>query len=189
MDNIEMFHHKKMAAAETDGFRFKADLFKSAPTIISVVVVDNIETFQKSEYGCCRNRWFQIRSRPVQISPDYHSFLLRRFPLNRLLQKPLVSHSKQTYLNHYRSSMALVVIDNIETFHHKKIVLQKPLVSYLKQTSSTQHRSSSALAVMDNIETFHNEKNVVAETVGFRLEADLFKSVQIVQGVGWHRQH
>ena len=46
MDNIEMFHHNKMVAAETVGFRFVADLFKSVPIIVSFVVVDNVETFQ-----------------------------------------------------------------------------------------------------------------------------------------------
>ena len=151
MDNIETSQNQNMVAAETIGFRFEADLFKSVQIII------------------------------VFCWDVSHS--------NRLLQKPLVSYSKQTYLNQYRLSMALVVIDNIETFHNKKIVLQKPLVSYLKQTFSNQHRSSSALAFMDNIETFHNEKNVVAETVGFRLEADLFKSVQIIQGFCCHGQH
>ena len=45
MDNIEMFHHKKMVAAETGGFRFEPDLFKSVTIIIGFVVVDNIETF------------------------------------------------------------------------------------------------------------------------------------------------
>ena len=42
MDNMEMFHHKKMVAAENVGFRFEADLFKSVPVIISFVVMDNI---------------------------------------------------------------------------------------------------------------------------------------------------
>ena len=31
---------------------------------------------------------------------------------------------------------------------------------------------------MDNIETSHHKRMVVAEKVGFRFEADLFKSVQ-----------
>ena len=32
-------------------------------------------------------------------------------------------------------------------------------------------------------------KKVVAETVGFRFEAHLFKSVPIILGSGWHRQN
>ena len=46
MDNIEMFHHKKVVAAECVGFWFKADLFKSVAFVISYVVADNIEAFQ-----------------------------------------------------------------------------------------------------------------------------------------------
>ena len=42
---------------------------------------------------------------------------------------------------------------------------------------------------MYNTETFRDEKMVVAETVGLRFEADLFKSVQIIQGFGGHGQH
>ena len=53
--------------------------------------------------------------------------------------------------------------------------MQKPLVSDSKQTSSNQYGSSKALVVMDNIETFHHKRHVVAETVGFRFAADLFK--------------
>ena len=80
-------------------------------------------------------------------------------------------------------------MDNIETFHPKKPMLQKPLVSYLKQTSSKQYRLSLAMAGMDNTETFHNDKMVVAETVGYRLGAELFKSIQNIQGFGCHGQH
>ena len=39
---------------------------------------------------------------------------------------------------------------------------------------------------MHNIDTFHNNKMIGAETVGFRFEAGLFKTVQIIQGVGCH---
>ena len=37
---------------------------------------------------------------------------------------------------------------------------------------------------MDNIETFHHKKAIAAGNVGFRFEADLFKSVQIIIGSG-----
>ena len=42
------------------------------------------------------------------------------------------------------------------------------------------------MAVIENTETFHNKTIVVAEKVGFRFEADLFKSVQTIQGFGAH---
>ena len=61
MDNIEMFHYKKVVAAETVGFRFAADLFKSVPIIISFVVVDNVETFQNQNMIAAENVgfWFE----------------------------------------------------------------------------------------------------------------------------------
>ena len=46
MDNIELFHHQKMVAAEIFGFRFETDILKSVLIIIGFVVVNNIETFQ-----------------------------------------------------------------------------------------------------------------------------------------------
>ena len=39
-----------------------------------------------------------------------------------LLQKTLVSVSKQTYSSQYRLASAFAVMDNIETIHHKKMV-------------------------------------------------------------------
>ena len=39
---------------------------------------------------------------------------------------------------------------------------------------------------MDSIETFQNQNMVTAQTVGFRFEADLFKSVQIIIGFDCH---
>ena len=46
MHNVETFHHKRIVAAETVGFRFEAELFKVVPMIISFAAMDNIETFQ-----------------------------------------------------------------------------------------------------------------------------------------------
>ena len=60
----------------------------------------------------------------------------------------------------------------------RKRLLQKRLVSDVKQNSLNQ--SFKALAVMDNSEAFHNKNIVVAENVGFRLEADLFKSAPMI---------
>ena len=46
---------------------------------------------------------------------------------------------------------------------------------------STDDRSFFCL--MDNTETFHNKIMVVAEDVGFRLEADPLKSVRMILGM------
>ena len=80
----------------------------------------------------------------------------------------------------------MVVTDHIEAISLSKRLLQKQLVSDLKQTSSNQYRCFLALVAMDNAETFQNMKMVVAESVGFRFEADLFKSVAINIGFGCH---
>ena len=42
---------------------------------------------------------------------------------------------------------------------------------------------------MDSIATFHHKKTVVAETVGFRSEADVFKSAPIFLGFVCHVLH
>ena len=68
-------------------------------------------------------------------------------------------------------------------------MLQKPLVSDAKQASSNQYRSSRASAVMDNTEAFHNKKIVAVKNVGFRFEADLFKSVQMILDCCCHGKH
>ena len=80
-------------------------------------------------------------------------------------------------------------MENIETFHNKTCFLQRPLVSDSKQTSSNQYRSSKALVGMDNIKTLHQKKKVVAQTVGFTFEADLFKSAPMILGFNCHGQH
>ena len=48
---------------------------------------------------------------------------MRRFKIRIwLLEKTLVTDSKPILSNQYRSSKALAVMDNIETFHHTEIV-------------------------------------------------------------------
>ena len=42
---------------------------------------------------------------------------------------------------------------------------------------------------MENIETLHHKKTVAADIVGFKLEADLFKSVPVLLGFSFHGQH
>ena len=85
MDNTEMFHHKNIVAAEYVGFRFEADLFQSVPMIISFCCHGQHWDVPNSENGCCRNRWFQIRSRPFQISTDNHRRWLSWTTLRRFI--------------------------------------------------------------------------------------------------------
>ena len=81
-------------------------------------------------------------------------------------------------------------MDNIETFQNQNMVAaKKTLVSDQKPTFSNQYRPSQASAVMDNIETFHYKKTVVAETVVFKFEADLFKSVPMIVSFDCHGKH
>ena len=69
------------------------------------------------------------------------------------------------------------------------VATETVFVSDSKQASSNQYRSSYALVVMDNNETFQKHKMVVAATVGFRFQADPFKSVPMILGSGCHGQH
>ena len=102
MDNIETLHNKIMVVAETVGSIFEADLFKSVPMIRGFGCHGQHWHVSPQENSCCRNRWFQIRSRPFQIRTDYHRFwlswtTLRRFTIRKwLLWKLFVSDSKQT---------------------------------------------------------------------------------------------
>ena len=52
-----------------------------------------------------------------------------------VVAETVVSDSKQNSSHQYRSSRALAVMDNIETFHHKKIIDEKTLISDSKQAS------------------------------------------------------
>ena len=98
---MHMFHHKQTIDAETIGFRLKADLFKS-PQIIQ-------------GFGCHGQCW--------NVSHLENGTTFKRFAVRKwLLQKPLVSDSKQTSSNQNRLCQAFVVMDNIETFHNKNVV-------------------------------------------------------------------
>ena len=59
-----------MVAAETVGFRFEADLFKSVPMILSYGCHGQHWDVSSQENGCCRNRWFHSWSRHLQISSN-----------------------------------------------------------------------------------------------------------------------
>ena len=92
-----------MVAAEIVGFRFEADLFKSAPMILCFGCHEQHWDVSPQEDGCSRSRWFRIRSRPLQMSTDDPRLWLSWTTLKcltttkRLLQKPLVSDLKQTF--------------------------------------------------------------------------------------------
>ena len=89
-----------------------------------------------------------------------------------LLQKLLVSDSKQTSSTQYRSSKALAVMDNIETFHHKKIVAAENVGFRFEADFFQWVPMITGLVVMDNIEMFHHKKMVAAENDGFTFKAD-----------------
>ena len=76
LDSTETFHNQKMVVAETGGFRFEADLFKSVPMIPGFGRRGQNWDVSQSENGCCRDCWFQIRSRLLRMGTDYHSFWL-----------------------------------------------------------------------------------------------------------------
>ena len=145
MNNTETFHNKVWVVADTFDFCFKADLFKSVPIIIGFGCHAQHLNASPQEKGCCKKRVFQIRSRPFQSGTDDPKRLLswtadlqfstddprlllswtalRRFAMRRwLLQKPLVSYSEPTFSNPYRSSKALLVVDNIEMFPNQNMV-------------------------------------------------------------------
>ena len=156
MDNIQTFHFKRMVTAETVGFRFEEDFF-----LVQIVIGFGCHAqhcdVSPQEHGCCRTRWYHVRSRPLQISTDYHWLLLSCTTLKR--------------------------------FTTRKWFLQKPLFFFTsEQICSNQYRWSQAFVVMDNTETFQHQYMVAAESVGFRFEADLFKSVQLIIGFGCHGQ-
>ena len=76
-----------------------------------------------------------------------------------LLQKPLVSDSKQTFSNQYRSSRARAAMDNIETFHNKKIVVAENGGSRFEADFFKSVQIPADLfAVTDSIETFRHKK-------------------------------
>ena len=78
-------------------------------------------------------------------------------------------------------------MDNIETFHHKRIVAAENVGSRLEaDLFKSVQMILDLFVVMDSIQTFRHKKMVAADTVGFRFEADLFKSVPMIFGFGTH---
>ena len=68
----------------------------------------------------------------------------------------------------------------LKRFNTRTWLLQKPVVSVSKHTLFQINADDNKLFVFkDNIETFQNQN----------MEADLFKSVQIIIGFGCHEQH
>ena len=88
----------------------------------------NIETIHHKKRVAAENGGFTFKADFFKSVPLVISF------------KPLVSDSKPTSSNQYRSSKALVVMDNIDTLLHHKSFFQKPLVSDSKQTSPNEYR-------------------------------------------------
>ena len=77
MDNTETFHNKSMVVAESVGFRFEADPFKSVPMILGLAVMDNIETFQSQKTVAAENVGFRgeadlFKSVPMFLGFGYH---------------------------------------------------------------------------------------------------------------------
>ena len=195
MDNIEACHNKKMVAAEYVGFRLEAFLFKSIPMIISFCCHEQHWDVSKSEYGCCRNRWFRIRNRPLQISTDYPRFWLS---WTTLRFSPKENGTRRNRWFHVWNRPLQISTDvpriklswtALRRFTMRKWLLQKLAVSNSKKTSSHQYRSYRVFCAMDNIETFQHEKIFAVENVGVRFEADLFKSVQMILDCCCHWQH
>ena len=158
MHNIETFHKTKVVGAESVGFRFEADLFKSALIIIRWCCCHAQHwNVPPQEDGCSRNRWFHIRSGLFQTVP--------------------MVISDCCHAQHWDVSKSEYGCCRNRGFQ----IRSRPL-----QMSTDDPRF---LVVADNIETFHYKKMVAAETVGFRFESDLFKSVPIIISSGYRGQN
>ena len=133
MDNTETFHNQRMVVADAGGFRLEADLFTSVQIIQRFGCHGQHWDVLPYENRCCRKRWIQIQSRPLQISTDDFRLSLSWTALSRLgmrkwlLQKRLVSYAKRTFANQYRWYLALAVMDNTETFHTKKMAVRETI--------------------------------------------------------------
>ena len=80
-------------------------------------------------------------------------------------------------------------MDNIELFHHQKMVVAEIVVFRFETDLFKSVLIIIGFVVVDNIETFHHKKMVDAETVDFRFEAHLFKSVPMIPGFGCQNEH
>ena len=81
-----------MVVAEIVGLRLEADLFKSVPMILGMVAIHNMDNIETLH-------------RKTSAAAE-----------------KVVSGLKQTFSNQYRLSQSLVVIVNIETFHHQRTI-------------------------------------------------------------------
>ena len=96
--------------------------------VLVLVVMDNRDTFSLSRKWLLQKPLAPDSKQSFQISTDHPRLwlswtTLRRFTIIKwLMQKPLVSHSRQISSNQNEWSQALAAMDNIETFHHQKMV-------------------------------------------------------------------
>ena len=84
MDNIETCHYTKTIAAENVGFGFEADLFKSVPMFLVLIVIDNTETFHNEKMVVAATIGFRFEAdlfKSVQIIQGFggHEHFLLRF--------------------------------------------------------------------------------------------------------------
>ena len=76
MQNIETFHNQIMVVAQIVGLRLEADLFKSVPMILGVVVIynmHNIETLHCKTSAAAEKVVSDLKQTFFQISTDYHN--------------------------------------------------------------------------------------------------------------------
>ena len=193
MGSIETFRHKKMFSAETVGFRFEADLFKSVAMIVGCGSHWQHWDVSPSKNGCGRNRWladlfksapmipwFRCHGQHWDASP-YESgccgnrwFQIRSRPLQ------IGTDDRRFFIRIAVIGNRIAVIGNVESYRDKKMFAAEA-VGFKSE--------APGFCSQDNTETFHNKIMVVAEAVGFRFEADLFKSITMILGFGCHGHH
>ena len=139
MDNIETIYNKNMVIAERVCFKFEADLLSSVLMILGFGCRGQPWNVSPYENGFYRNRWFHIRSSPLQISTNV--------------------------------SRLLVFMDNIEMLHHKTCVVAEAVGFRCKADLFKSVPTHLGLGVHGQ-----HDKMVAAKTVGFRFEADLFQN-------------
>ena len=139
----DVSHTNIMAAAQTVGFRFEENFFLVLIIIGFGCHAQNWDV-SPQENGCCRIRRFQVRSRPFQISTDYHGLVLSCTTLKRvttrkwLLQKPLASDSSRFVQINTDDHKLLLSWTTLRRLKIRRWLLQKQLVSDSKPTSSNQ---------------------------------------------------
>ena len=212
MDNIETLHHKKMVDAESVGFIFQADLCRYIQMIFGCGCPGQHRDFHHKKVVVAEVVGFGFEADVFESVPMIFRFntdvfwlwlswtTLRRFTQRRwLLQKPLVLDSKHTSSNQYRCWLVLFVIDNLEMFHHNKMVFAGTIGLWLEADLFKSvptilgfgcHEQHSHVSQSYNgcWEVYH--KNMVAaEKFDFGVQEDFFKSVPMFIGFGGRGEH